>query len=109
IEGLGANRIAIYYKMHHSLLDGVGAMQLCRNALAYTADADHLPAAWAMNFSDRQTAHDDMLSRLLQPLYSASRQSTSLPGVARGLYKNWRDHGRHSAYTSLTQAPRCIL
>src|SRR5699024_254202 len=50
IEGLGADRVAIYYKMHHSLLDGVGAMRLCRNALADTAADDHLPAAWAMGF-----------------------------------------------------------
>lgn len=109
IEGVSDNRVAIYYKMHHSLLDGVGAMRLCQNALASDPGDDRLPAVWAMDFPCTQLPPDDVLTRLLQPLRSVGRQAASLPGVARGLYTNWLDHGRHSAYTSPNQAPQCIL
>ncbi len=40
IDGIENNRFAIYFKIHHSLIDGVGGMRLMQNMLSESADAD---------------------------------------------------------------------
>lgn len=109
IEGVCENRVAIYYKMHHGLMDGISAMRMCRNALAADPDDDHLPAVWAMGLPRGHATQGDAAARLLAPLRTAGREAASIPGVARGLYTNWQDRRRHADYTRLTQTPRCIL
>lgn len=109
VEGVCDNRLAIYYKMHHGLMDGVSAMRMCQNVLVTDPDDDRLPAAWATGFSPGRATNDDILARLTQPLRVARREAASVPGVARGLYANWVDRRSKADYTSLTQAPRCIL
>lgn len=38
IEGLEGNRFALYFKMHHSCIDGVGAMNLMKSMMTESAD-----------------------------------------------------------------------
>ena len=47
IEGLADGRFAIYFKMHHALVDGVAAQRLLQNILTQDPDARDLPAPWA--------------------------------------------------------------
>ncbi|HEX4880597.1 MAG TPA: wax ester/triacylglycerol synthase family O-acyltransferase [Limnobacter sp.] len=49
IEGLYGNRFALYTKMHHSLMDGVGAMRLMERIFGKSAeDSLKLPAPWSV-------------------------------------------------------------
>lgn len=49
IEGLQGNRFALYTKMHHSLMDGVGAMRLMSRIFGKSAQESlALPAPWAV-------------------------------------------------------------
>lgn len=48
IEGLADGRFAIYFKMHHALIDGVSAQRLLQNILTRDADARDLPAPWSV-------------------------------------------------------------
>lgn len=49
IEGLHGNRFALYTKMHHSLMDGVGAMRLMSRIFGKSAEESlKLPAPWAV-------------------------------------------------------------
>ena len=43
IEGLENNRVAMYTKMHHSLVDGVGGMRILQQALADSPDEATAP------------------------------------------------------------------
>ncbi len=47
IEGLQGNRFAIYFKMHHSLIDGVSGMRLLQRMLSTDPSARNMPAPWA--------------------------------------------------------------
>jgi diacylglycerol O-acyltransferase len=47
IEGLRDGRIAMYTKMHHSLVDGVSAMRLLQNTFSTDPDERDMPAPWA--------------------------------------------------------------
>jgi diacylglycerol O-acyltransferase / wax synthase len=47
IEGLADGRVAVYAKVHHSLLDGVSAMRWMVRGLSPDADARDMPPPWA--------------------------------------------------------------
>jgi diacylglycerol O-acyltransferase len=47
IEGLADGRFAIYFKIHHALVDGVAAQRLLQQVLTKDPDARDLPAPWA--------------------------------------------------------------
>ncbi|MDR3418070.1 MAG: wax ester/triacylglycerol synthase family O-acyltransferase [Nevskia sp.] len=47
IDGLENHRFAIYTKMHHSLVDGVGGMHLLQSGLSTDPHERNMPAPWA--------------------------------------------------------------
>ncbi|MEO6702710.1 MAG: wax ester/triacylglycerol synthase family O-acyltransferase [Jatrophihabitantaceae bacterium] len=47
IEGLADGRFAIYFKVHHALVDGVSAQRLLQSILTKDPDLRGLPAPWA--------------------------------------------------------------
>lgn len=47
VEGLGDGRLAVYTKIHHSLVDGVSALRLMQNSLSADPDERGMPAAFA--------------------------------------------------------------
>lgn len=55
IEGLYGNRFALYTKMHHSLMDGVGAMRLMERIFGKTREESmKLPAPWSVGTIPRK-------------------------------------------------------
>jgi diacylglycerol O-acyltransferase len=51
VEGLKDGRIAIYTKVHHSMIDGVSALRLMQRALSADPDARDVPPPWAVRSS----------------------------------------------------------
>src|SRR5919198_5547018 len=52
IEGLEANRFALYSKTHHSLIDGVSGMRLMMRALASDPAKRGMPPFWTVRAGD---------------------------------------------------------
>ena len=48
IEGLRDGRIAMYTKLHHSLVDGISAMRLLQSILSSDPDERDMPSPWAV-------------------------------------------------------------
>jgi diacylglycerol O-acyltransferase len=48
VEGLAGDRFAIYWKMHHSLIDGVGAMRMLMRILSPDPALTDMPAPWTV-------------------------------------------------------------
>jgi len=61
IEGLGQNRFAIYSKVHHALVDGMGGVWLALMALATDQSAE-ATAPWSIDLPDRPRAEAPSLS-----------------------------------------------
>ncbi|MGH8456346.1 MAG: WS/DGAT/MGAT family O-acyltransferase [Stenotrophobium sp.] len=57
IEGLEHKRFALYTKMHHSLIDGVGGVRLLQRILSTDANAMDMPAPWTVR-PDREPRPD---------------------------------------------------
>lgn len=47
IEGLGDGRYAIYFKVHHAMVDGVSALRLMSKMLSEDPDLRDMPPPWA--------------------------------------------------------------
>ena len=62
IEGLGANRFAVYTKVHHALVDGIGGVWLALAALSTDPDAEPTPP-WAIDMPSRPRSRSSSLFR----------------------------------------------
>jgi len=58
IEGLENNRFALYTKVHHSQIDGMGGMRLLSRILSPDAGARDLPPPWEVGLSGGKKAED---------------------------------------------------
>jgi len=96
IEGLADGRYAIYFKIHHALVDGVSALRLVQSSLSDDPDERDMPPPWAARpkTGDAPGASphgliDDPAGALRSAL-SIAAEAAGLPGalvktVSRGL------------------------
>jgi diacylglycerol O-acyltransferase / wax synthase len=81
IEGLCDGRVALYGKIHHSLIDGVGAHRLLQRALTDDPDADHPALPWQLPASGHHRRW------LHQPGFTGLMRSVADPGAAASLWR----------------------
>jgi diacylglycerol O-acyltransferase len=107
IEGLADGRIAIYHKIHHSMVDGVSAIRLLQSSLSEDPDARDCRPTWAVPTRSPSSTSGKGLSPLA--LVDAGRGAlTDIAGIVpaglRIARQVVRDHG-----LALPQAPKTIL
>lgn len=107
IEGIEGNRFALYFKIHHAMVDGVAAMRLVKKSLSRSPNEKVNLPIWSL-----VTRHRNQVDALLLEDKSffniAKEQVKSLLPVGRELTKNvYERFDPH--YISATQAPDCIL
>ncbi len=102
IEGLENNRFALYTKVHHSQIDGMGGMRLLGRFLSTDADARGLPPPWEVGMGQRSKPADDEAvdqGRLIDRLLSLGREQfksgveavKAIGKLARGARKGGED------------------
>ncbi len=112
IEGLASGRFALYFKVHHGLVDGVTGLRMVNAALATGAKGTR-PPIWAQTFAKPgkpaiATGVPVSKKSGLQPLYDAVQTYKDLlPGLRSGLLDVIRgDSGRDTGSIALPlQAP----
>ena len=58
IEGLRDGRVALYTKLHHSLVDGISAMRLMQSVMTTDPDKRDMPPMWAAHASGKKSEKD---------------------------------------------------
>ena len=66
IEGLRDGRVALYTKLHHSLVDGISAMRLMQSVMTTDPDKRDMPPMWAAQ-PQREEAEKDRDEAEAQP------------------------------------------
>ena len=86
IEGLHDGRIALYTKLHHSLVDGIAAMRLLQSVMSTDPDERDMPPMWAKRPSRKsEKAREDAEKSLAQIPLGAMRSALGITADAAGM------------------------
>ena len=114
IEGLEGNRVALYTKVHHSLIDGVGGARLTERVFSPDPKRRDMPAPWSVGDAPRARRPADPDLAEGSPVRVASdglkAQGSSTGALLKGLAGLVRK-GRQSndPFVAPFQAPKSIL
>ncbi|MGL5827314.1 MAG: WS/DGAT/MGAT family O-acyltransferase [Nocardioides sp.] len=114
IEGLTGRRIAMYAKVHHSLIDGVGASRFLQSAYSTDPDLRDMPAPWMCRASTARKSPATGAASADEPIsVAALRQAigitTEAAGLPGALLDTLRRSLRNEASALALFAPRTIL
>lgn len=109
IEGLSNQRLAVYIKVHHSIMDGMAGLALMRSMMSDSAEA----AAFAPWSAKGKIAELDVLHQarskqhgLLNSMQQGFKELKQLPDIARSLRElAWA--GMHQKHSDLQAAYTC--
>ena len=111
IEGLENNRVALYVKMHHSLIDGVSGARMLQRLFSPDSEKRNMPAPWSVPEPKKDTsaaAQASPMDAATESLKSKTNGSTgSLFKALRTLVKAGRDP--NDPLTPPFAAPKSIL
>ncbi|MBK8327333.1 MAG: wax ester/triacylglycerol synthase family O-acyltransferase [Moraxellaceae bacterium] len=110
IEGIEGNRFALYFKMHHAVIDGVAGMRIAQKSLS--SDPNHKTSVplWAIKRDKRPKAETTALNNFAETINNLRHQASSVPKVAKELYQAIKASYEHDPdYVSVFQAPKSIL
>lgn len=110
IEGLDHNRFALYMKMHHSLVDGIGGMRMLSRMLSPDPQVTDLPPPWAAGSGERSRGQRGG-PHWQQFAEQARQQASHLPAIGKALAESWQETFRptHPELGSPFRAPQSIL
>lgn len=108
VEGLEDGRIALYMKIHHSVVDGVSGQRLLMKSMAADASTSaQMPPPWEIGSGDRP---DPVLQKAIRGIDQLRSLSASIPHVIRELRQTYRDaRAHHPDLVTSMRAPRCVL
>lgn len=112
IEGIEGNRFALYFKVHHSMVDGVAGMRIAQQMLADTPEEKTDTPLWAVSRRKRtqKEENNNPISVFANIMNTLRDQVSTIPTVSRELAKAIRSSYHHDPeYVSVFQAPRSIL
>jgi diacylglycerol O-acyltransferase len=114
IEGMRDGRVALYTKLHHSLVDGISAMRLLQSVMSTDPDELDMPPMWAARPSSktqkvREEAEKSLAGVPLEAMRTALGITADAAGMPAALIKTLK-HGLRNETSSLSlYAPRTMF
>lgn len=110
IEGIEDNRFAVYFKMHHAVIDGIAGMRIAQKSLSSDPNEKAVTPLWAVKRDKRPKEEVKALANFAETMNRLRHQAGSVPKVAKELYQAIRaSYEKNPDYVSVFQAPRSIL
>jgi len=109
IEGIEGNRFAMYFKIHHAMVDGVASMRLMEKSFAKDPNIHSIVPPWCIEKRRSQPEIKNPVRRLSSKLNHLKQQMNIVPGVYHELTQALHDRRHDPDYVSSFQAPVCIL
>lgn len=110
IEGLEKRRFAIYLKLHHGQLDGMGSVQLMNRTFSHKSDGEPSLPPWGIGLQLAPTPKKSLRDRLSHAADFAALVQTA-PSITTRLAKLYADAvlGKKGAAAAPFEAPHTIL
>lgn len=110
IEGIEGNRFAMYFKIHHAMVDGIAGMRLVEKSLSHDPHGKSIVPPWCVEGPRAKRLKAPKVSRIKGVLSALKGQLESTPRVIYELSQTvLKDMGRNPDYVSSFQAPSSIL
>ena len=110
IEGIEGNRFAMYFKIHHAMVDGIAGMRLVEKSLSQDPNAKSIVPPWCVEGPRAKRLKEPNVSRFKKIMNGVMDQLGSTPRVMYELSQTvMKDMGRNPDYVSSFQAPSSIL
>lgn len=110
IEGIEGNRFAMYFKIHHAMVDGIAGMRLVEKSLSFDPHAKSIVPPWCVEGPRAKRLKAPKVNRFKNVLQTIKGQLECVPRVAYELSQTvMKDMGRNPDYVSSFQAPSSIL
>ncbi|HRA90887.1 MAG TPA: wax ester/triacylglycerol synthase family O-acyltransferase [Acinetobacter sp.] len=113
IEGIEGNRFAMYFKIHHAMVDGVAGMRLLEKSLSKDPNEKHVVPIWCVEskrtkrLKNSKAAASSKMKGLMQGIKS---QLEVTPKVLQELSQTiFKVRGKNPDYVSSFLAPPSIL
>lgn len=112
IEGLKRRQVAVYSKIHHSMIDGVSAMRLLSRSLSTDPNERGIEPIW-MQQPHKKTRSKLKPSTALESIVDAAdtarTQLLALPAALAEAGRSYRGISDDPDLVNVRQAPQCIL
>jgi diacylglycerol O-acyltransferase / wax synthase len=110
IEGIEGNRFAMYFKIHHAMVDGIAGMRLVEKSLSHDPHAKSIVPPWCVEGPRAKRLKQPKVSRIKGLITGLKDQLEATPKVLYELSQTiTKDMGRNPDYVSSFQAPSSIL
>lgn len=112
IEGIEGNRFAMYFKIHHAMVDGVAGMRLIEKSLSKTPEEKHVVPLWCVESKRTKLLKvpKPSTSKIKSILGGIKSQLEVTPKVMQELSQTiFKEMGKNPDYVSTFQAPVSIL
>lgn len=110
IEGIEGNRFAMYFKIHHAMVDGIAGMRLLEKSFSKDPEAKSIVPPWCIESKRSKRLKEPKLNKIRKVLGTLKGQLEAVPVVTQELTKTiFQDMGRNPDYVSSFQAPHTIL
>ncbi len=114
IEGLRDGRVALYTKLHHSLVDGIAAMRLMQSVMTTDPDKRDMPPMWAAQpdkkkSRERDEAEGNLAAVPIDAMRSALGITADAAGLPGALIKTLKSGLKNETSALSLYAPRTMF
>ncbi len=113
IEGIEGNRFAMYFKIHHAMVDGVAGMRLIEKSLSKDPNEKHVVPLWCVEGKRAKrlkAPKPPSVSKIKGIMDGIKSQFEVTPKVMQELSQTiFKEIGKNPDYVSTFQAPPSIL
>ncbi|TCM65222.1 diacylglycerol O-acyltransferase [Acinetobacter calcoaceticus] len=109
IEGIEGNRFAMYFKIHHAMVDGIAGMRLVEKSLSKDPLDQRIVPPWCVESSRSKRSKEPKSGRIKKIFAGIKNQIEATPKVTQELFQTvFKEMGKNPDYVSTFQAP-CSL